>query len=147
MKRVFLDTNVFIIGAADAESPEAAILDWAGFGLSQSAAVEVVLSEALLNQITRVARRVQHKDWAGQILAQILRGMNLHFVVLDESAIRALVEEGVVPREDVEMYLTARDGRVDCFISANHKLVRALAEYTGAFVCYTPAEFVAEFLR
>lgn len=84
--RVFLDTNVYIIGAAIADSDEAAILNWAGFDGSKASEIEV------------------------------------------------------------EIFLAAREGEVDCFVSANRELVRAAAAETGAFVCLTPEEFVARFL-
>lgn len=55
--RVFLDTNVYIVGAAIAHSPEAAILVW----LSESK-TPVIVSKELIEQIARVARRLQGKD-------------------------------------------------------------------------------------
>ena len=58
-----------------------------------------------------------------------------------------LVESlGVIPREDVGVYLTAQEGKAQCFISANHELIRALALETGEFECLTPAEFVGKYL-
>lgn len=60
--RVFLDTNVYIIGAAIADSPEAIILSWAGFTGERSPAFEVLVSDTLFAQILRVARRLHDKD-------------------------------------------------------------------------------------
>jgi predicted nucleic acid-binding protein len=60
--RIFLDTNVYIIGAADSESYEAKILNWLGFDESQSAKVEVIISEELIEQILRVSKRLRNKD-------------------------------------------------------------------------------------
>jgi predicted nucleic acid-binding protein len=146
-QRVFFDTNIYIIGAATEDTPEAQILDWAGFGGDEAAReqrVEVILSEALVEQITHVARRLRHKDWAGEILAEIWQSMNVQFVVLDPDAVQKLEAEGAIPREDVTVFLSAKIGQADCFVSANHKLIRALAEQTGEFRGFTPAEFVME---
>lgn len=146
---IFLDTNVYVIGAAIDDSPEAQILDWAGFGGDQNEVdqrVAVILSDALTEQITRVARRLRHKDWAGEILSEIWHGMNVRFVVLDPDDVRKVEIQGEIPREDVTMYLSAKVGQADCFISANHKLIRALVARSGDFLCYTPTEFIEQFL-
>lgn len=146
-KRIFLDTNIYIIGAATEDTPEAQILDWAGFGgdeTERDQQVEVILSEALIEQITRVACRLQHKDWAGEILTAIWQSMNVRFIVLDPNEVQKLEAQGVIPREDVTVFLSAKAGAADCFVSANHKLIRALAERDGDFLCFTPKEFVAE---
>jgi len=60
-KCIFLDTNVYIIGAAMAESPEAKILDWAGFAGLRRSSVEIVVSNVLFEQIIRVAKRIGEK--------------------------------------------------------------------------------------
>ncbi len=146
---IFLDTNVYIVGAAIDESPEAKILNWVGFGADPTdieRRVEVILSDALIEQITRVARRIRGKDWSGEILAEIWQGMNVRFVVLDLEEVGQLESQGVIPREDVTVYLSAKVGRAAVFVSANHKLVRILAERLGDFLCCTPSEFVEQFL-
>ncbi len=146
---IFLDTNIYIIGAATDDSPEAKILDWAGFGADQTEIdqrVEVILSDALTDQISRVARRLRHKDWAGEILSEIWQSMNIRFVILDPDEVRNVEKQGAIPREDVTMYLSAKVGHADCFVSANHKLIRALVERSGEFLCYTPTEFIERFL-
>jgi hypothetical protein len=144
--RVFLDTNIYIVGAALESSPEAKILDWAGWG-GLPPQVEVVISDALLAQISRVARRVRNKDWAGELLTHIWRNMQIAFVLLDPAAVAAFEEQQVIPREDVTVYLSARIGRAECFISANHELVRVLTMQTSDFVCLTPDEFVSWYVR
>lgn len=149
-KRLFLDTNIYIIGAAIKDSTEAHLLHWAGFGRNdgkRDQLVEVVLSTALIEQIARVARRLQHKDWAGAILSELWQSMNIQFVMLDPNDVERVEAQGIIPREDVTVYLSAITGQADCFVSANHKLIRVLAEETGAFRCYTPEEFVATFIE
>jgi predicted nucleic acid-binding protein len=145
-RRLFLDTNVFIVGAAFEHSPEAAILDWAGFAPPHKADVVILVSDALFRQISRVAQRLQNKDWGGEIIGRIWRNMMVDFVLLDEDEVRLWETAGAVPREDVTVYLTALRGRADCFVSANHELVRMLAQQSGSFVCLTPAQFVETYL-
>ncbi len=145
--RLFLDTNIYIIGAALDDSPEARILNWAGFAGEPEQPVEIVVSDALFGQILRVAKRLQGKDWGGEILAYIWRGMNVDYVILDSDEIKILLADGVIPREDVDIYLTAKTGRVDCFVSANRELVQVLAAQTGAFECLSAPEFVAKYME
>lgn len=64
-ERIFLDTNVYIVGVADIESIEWRILQWLGFDGSQPAQAEVVVSAELIAQILRVGKRLYGKDWAG----------------------------------------------------------------------------------
>ena len=146
-RRLFLDTNVFIVGAAFADSHEAAILEWAGYGSRRGADVVILVSDALFQQISRVAQRLRHKDWAGEIIGRIWRDMTVDYVLLDEAEIERLEAQSIVPREDITVYLTAFNGRADCFVSANHELVRVLANQTGSFECLTPAIFVETYLK
>lgn len=67
--RVFLDTNVYIVGVADSSSAEWKILQWLGFEDRCPDAAEVVISADVIEQILRVAKRLRHKDWAGSIVA------------------------------------------------------------------------------
>jgi hypothetical protein len=144
--RVFLDTNGYIVGAAFPESAEAAILEWAGFDGTTPPAVEVVVSEALFEQIRAVARRVRGKDWAGEILMRLWRYMRIRFVIIDPAESTQLTQQGTIPREDVEIFLAARQGGADLFVSANRELVRAAAAQTGAFRCLSAEDFVAQYL-
>jgi predicted nucleic acid-binding protein len=145
-RRIFLDTNVFIAGAALDGSPEAQVLEWAGWG-GQPPQAEVVVSDALLKQIARVAHRLRHKDWAGELLTQTWRNMNVVFVLVDPVEVKRVEQQRVIPREDVTVYLSAKSGRAQYFGSANHELVRVLTAQTGDFVCLTPEEFVGDYIR
>ncbi|MFZ4662252.1 MAG: PIN domain-containing protein [Caldilineaceae bacterium] len=145
--RIFLDTNVYIIGAVDAKSAEARILHWLGFRQHRPDAPEVIVSEELLNQIRRVARRLKDKAWGGQILARIWQNFQIQYVLVDPDEIEQLAVSNTIPKEDVGVYLTARNGQADCFVSANHKLIRALIQRTGEFECLTPTEFVASYIN
>ena len=45
------------------------------------------------------------------------------------------------------VYLTAKIGQSQCFISANHKLIKVLVQQTGEFECLTPSEFFNKYLN
>ncbi|MCE7985900.1 MAG: hypothetical protein DYG89_32380 [Caldilinea sp. CFX5] len=144
--RIFLDTNVYIFGATDAKSPEFRILQWIGYEQRRPNAPEIIVSEELFEQIRRVARRLKNKEWGGQILARIWKNLQVQYVLVDPNEIEQLAATNTIPKEDVGVYLTARNGEVTCFVSANHKLIRALVQRTGEFECLTPAEFIASYI-
>ena len=146
-RRVFLDTNVYIVGAALPGSVEEAVLIWCGYDGSRNTDIEVVVSDALFRQIRGVARRLRGKDWAGEILMQIWRHMKVRFVVIDNEEAAQLRRSGEIPSEDAEIFMAAWAGNVDCFVSANRELVRAAAARTGAFACLAPKEFVERYLE
>lgn len=144
--RVFFDTNIYIIGVADPDSDERRILQWAGFEKQEQSSVEVVVSEELIEQILRVAKRLKNKDWGGEVLGRIWQNLNVCYAILDADEFSRVEALGVIPREDVGVYLTAKTGKAQCFVSANHKLIGALAKQTGEFECLTPEEFVKKYL-
>lgn len=144
--RVFLDTNVYIIGFTDETSPEARILQWTGIAQDDSERVEVIVSTELFDEIRRVGKRLFDKDWVGAALAFIWHRMELHYVVINGEELRSIIATGLIPREDAEVYCTARTGQAHYFVSANHKLVAALVEHTGDFACLTPQQFVNKYL-
>ncbi|KAM3090715.1 hypothetical protein ACKFKF_34375 [Phormidesmis sp. 146-12] len=146
LDRVFLDTNVYIIGAIDSQSYEAQVLDWLGFGESQSTAIKVIVSEELTDQISRVSKRLRNKDWGGELLSRIWQNLNVRYVLLNLQDFNKLEAMEIIPREDIGVYLTAKEGQAQCFVSSNHKLVRALASSTGEFECLTPEEFVRKYI-
>ena len=145
--RLFFDTNVYIVGAADRQSDEGLILDWVGFWQKTSSDVEVIISEELLEQISRVAKRLLNKDWAGELIGRIWQNLNVHYVFLDNQAFAVLEEQAIIPREDIGVYLTAQAGQAQCFVSANHGLIRSLVQDTQEFTCLKPAEFVKEYIE
>lgn len=54
--------------------------------------------------------------------------------------------DGMVPREDIDIYRTALNGEAECFVSSNHELIRVLAKQSGVFECLMPADFVEKYL-
>lgn len=57
-----------------------------------------------------------------------------------------LQTSGELPSEDIGVYLTARTGKANCFVSANYKLIATLVAQTQEFECLTPKEFVNKYL-
>jgi len=146
--RIFLDTNVFIIGAALPDSPEAQILRWAGFGMLQPGPVEVVVSQELFEQILRVGQRLKGKDWGSEIVGRIWHDdMTFVYVLIAPHESDAIQKAGRIPREDIGIYLTAHNGQAQCFVSSNHELMRALTGESGEFECLSPQTFVDQYLR
>ena len=144
--RIFLDTNVFIIGAALPDSPEAKILVWAGFGRPQPGPVEVVVSHELFEQILRVGRRLKGKDWGSEIVGRIWHDMTFVYVIIAPHEYEAVLKSGRIPREDIGIYLTAHNGQAQCFVSSNHELIRSLAGESREFECLSPQTFVDQYL-
>ncbi|MEL6900245.1 MAG: hypothetical protein AAFP07_04775 [Cyanobacteria bacterium J06606_4] len=144
--RIFLDTNIYIVGAADSQSDESLILEWIGYWKDTPRNAEVVISQELLEQISRVAKRLRNKDWGGEIIGQIWNNLDIHYVSIDAGAFEKLEAESIIPREDIGVYLTAKAGIADCFVSANHKLIRSLVQDTKEFECLTPAIFFRKYI-
>ncbi|PZO09337.1 MAG: hypothetical protein DCF25_21815 [Leptolyngbya foveolarum] len=144
--RIFLDTNVYIVGAANTESIEWQILTWLGFDGSQPAEAEVIVSAELIEQILRVAKRLKTKDWAGSIVSRMWQNLNLRYVLVDDQEYSQLAALGWLPREDIGIYLAAKQGSADCLISSNHGLIRAVVTETKEFVCLTPQNFAEQYL-
>jgi predicted nucleic acid-binding protein len=146
-KRIFLDTNIFIIGTFNKTSNEYKILEWLGFYGTQNTLVEVVISEELLDQISRVAKRLKNKDVSGEILNRIWGNLNVYHVYLNKLDYIEVDALGKIPREDISMYLTAKTGNAKYFISKNRGLIRALVLETGEFECYFPEDFMDKFME
>jgi hypothetical protein len=80
MKRIFLDTNIYIIGQLQPNSSEEIILSWLGFYQPlKSSELKVIISQELINQILRVSKRIQGKDWGSKIVDQIWLGLQLDY--------------------------------------------------------------------
>jgi predicted nucleic acid-binding protein len=144
--RVFLDTNVYIIGAAFEYTDEAKILHWLGYGEEITPFVEVIVSQDLFQQILRVGRRVKNKDWGAKIVGRLWNDLNLVYVLVQQEDVEEVFRKGEIPREDITVYLAARNGQAQCFISSNHVLIRALCQQTGEFECLKPQAFAKKYL-
>lgn len=144
-KRIFLDTNVYIIGSSEVSSPEKKILDWLGFNDPSLTNTKVIVSNELVEQISRVAKRLKNKDWSGELLNRIWHNLNVIYVQIDPKDIATISSIGLIPQEDIGVYLTAITGQADCFISANYGLIRALVAETGEFEGLTPEQFITKY--
>ncbi|QYX34289.1 hypothetical protein K2F26_18745 [Sphaerospermopsis torques-reginae ITEP-024] len=143
-QRLFLDTNIYIIGVANQNSYERKILESVGF--LEPSSVGIIISEELLEQILRVSKRLYGKDWGSQIIARIWQQLQLIYVNFTSEEWLKIEELGLIPREDIGVYLTASKGETQCFVSANYKLIRCLVQETKEFECLTPPEFVNKYL-
>jgi hypothetical protein len=146
LRRIFLDTNIFIIGDADKQSPESLILE--AFGYRDKPIlldVEIILSEELVDQIRRVSKYLYGKERAGAIISGIWKWLNIHYVPStidwnDEKS--TLIDSKIIPSEDIEIYLSAKYGAAQCFVSGNRKLIHAIAD----FECLTAENFINRYL-
>lgn len=147
MKKIFLDTNVYIIGQLKPDSQEEIILQWLGFFNSiKQSEIKIIISKELINQILRVSKRVKGKDWGSKIVDQIWQNLNCLFIPeTDEMKVKAnkLLDNQLIPREDIYIYLTALLGEADCFISGNRELIKAIAD----FECLTPNDFISKYIK
>lgn len=147
LKRLCLDTNIYVLGVQETDSEEYQILSAIGFYGDKKRLIdaEIVLSAELIDQIRRVVKYLSGKDDAGLVLGQLWANLNIYYVTPDEKW-RTLLEEITalknIPTEDIEIFLTASLGNTDCFVSGNRELVRAIAD----FECLTPAEFVKKYI-
>lgn len=148
LKRICLDTNVYIIGTQDPNSYEAQILRAIGYyGKEQiQLETEIILSPELIDQIRRVGKYLWNKDRSGFVLGIIWSRLNIYYVAPDEqwrNLLEELVSSGTIPNEDLEVFLTAFLGNTNCFISSNRELIQAIAN----FECLTPQGFVNKYLK
>ena len=143
--KIFLDTNVYIIGYLQSESPERFILEWVGLYGNQPQA-KIIVSQELIDQILRVGKRLQNKDWAAKLVAQIWQNLDFLFIIETEKIKleeQKLLAQKVIPREDVMIYLTAQSGEADYFISGNRELIRAIAD----FECLDSEDFINKVIK
>lgn len=140
--RLLLDTNVFILGFLDFGSPEGRIL----LALVNRPDITLILSDELVTQIQRVARRTGNKDWAGYLLNRIWQDYAIVYVLIPPDEKRALESQTDIPREDAGIYLTALLGQAECLISSNHEFVRQAASRQRLFECLNPEEFLHKYL-
>jgi hypothetical protein len=103
--RIFLDTNIYIIGQLMPMSSEEKILTELGFyKTSYPLGIEVIISQDLLNQILRVGKRLQGKDWASKLVDQIWCNLNCLFIPETfEMQVEGqkILEANFIPSEDI----------------------------------------------
>jgi len=144
-KSVFLDTNIYILGALDLNSDESKILSLLVSDKNSDEQTRVIFSQELIDQILRVGKRLQNKDWSSGLLIKLWQQLKVDFIFVEDQDIQAIADAGIIPREDAGVYLTAKQGKAKCFVSRNYKLIRALVEQTEEFECFTPSEFLQKY--
>jgi predicted nucleic acid-binding protein len=144
---IFLDTNIFILGALDLESDECKILSLLESDRNSDQQTKVIFSQELIDQILRVGKRLQNKDWSSGLLARLWQQLQIDFIFVEDQDIQSIADAGIIPREDAGVYLTAKQGKAQCFVSRNYKLIRALVEQTEEFECLTPREFLQKYAQ
>ena len=140
-RRLLLDTNVFIIGYLDLDSPEAKLLE----GIA-SLDIILIFSNDLEEQIRRVGRRLLNKDWVGQILFRIWHDYQIEYIQITPVELDHLDKVADIPREDVGIYLTAIRGQAQCFISANRQLLKDASAKQNLFECLRAEDFLVKYL-
>ncbi|MDB9420659.1 PIN domain-containing protein [Microcystis aeruginosa CS-563/04] len=147
MRRIFLDTNIYIIGQLKPLSPQERILTWLGYYTpNNQSSIKVIISQELINQILRVGKRLQGKDWAAKIVDQIWQNINCLFIpetIEMKAEASQIIAEKLLPSEDVFIYLTAKYGAAEIFLSENRELIKIIAD----FDYLTSEEFLDKYLR
>ena len=147
LKRLFLDTNIYIIGTQDIDSDEAKILYAIGYYGREHSQIDaqIIFSAELIEQIRRVGKYLWNKDKAGLVLSFIFTRLDLYYITPNTEWYQLLTElrlRGNIPLEDVGIFLTAKYGEADCFVSGNRELIKAITD----FECLTPESFVKKYL-
>jgi len=146
LRRIFLDTNIFIIGDADKRSLESMILESLGYRNKLTILnAEVILSDELIDQIRRVSKYLYGKDQAGAIISNIWQWLNIHYLPSTTDWHQGklnLINSKLIPSEDIEIYLSAKYGEANCFVSGNRKLIQAIAD----FECLDSKSFIKQYL-
>ena len=142
VRRVTLDTNIFIDGFADIRrginSAEASVLKY----LVRKEIV-LVFSDVLEEQILRVAKRIVNKDYAGLLRYFIWESFNIDYISVPEHR-EVIGKYEDIPGKDLLIFLTALCGNADYLVSNNREFIRE-AVNKGEFKCLTPEEFILEF--
>lgn len=144
-KSIFLDTNIYILGALDLDSDESKILSLLISAENSNWQTRVIFSQELIDQILRVGKRLQNKDWSSGLLTRLWQQLQVDFIFVEDQDIQVIANAGIIPREDAGIYLTAKQGKTQCFVSRNYKLIRALVQQTEEFECLTPSEFLQKY--
>ena len=75
---------------------------------------KVIFSQELIDQILRVGKRLQNKDWSSSLLARLWQQLQIDFIFVADQDIQAIADAGIIPREDAGVYLTAKQGKAQC---------------------------------
>jgi len=112
LQRIFLDTNIFIVGDADKQSLESLVLEALGYRNKPTILnSEIIVSEELIDQIRRVSKYLYGKDQAGAIIANIWQWLNIYYLPSTTNWHQEklnLIDGNIIPSEDIEIYATSQ---------------------------------------
>ncbi len=137
--RVLVDTNVFVIAAIDfateQHSDEKVIIEHL---LDRK--MEIIYTVPMLEEYSRVAKRLEDKEFGSWLRYLVISAMESYFVNVDECQEIAKRFEGKIPREDLLHFVACVVGNADYLVSMNREFLKK-AENKG-FQCVTPKEFL-----
>ena len=143
--KTFVDTNVYIIGELFPSSPEEKLLENLGLnGSTPLINTQILIAQELINQVLRVGKRVKNKDWASQLVDKIWYDLDCLFVLETDkmkAEVQQILDDKIIPCEDIFIYLTAKYGEADCFVSVNRELIKSIAD----FECLTVEDFLEKY--
>ncbi len=95
-----------------------------------------------MEEYSRVAKRVENKEFGSWLRYLVLSAMDSYFVNVDECEEVARRFEGKIPREDLLHFVACVVGDCDYLISMNREFLKQ-AQNKG-FECVTPKEFLKQ---
>ena len=137
--RVLVDTNVLVKAAIDFATEQNSneqriielLLDWK---------MEIIYTVPILEEYSRVAKRLENKEFGSWLRYLVISAMDSYFVNVDECKELVRRFETKVPREDLLHFVACIVGNADYLISLNREFLKK-AENKG-FHCVTPKEFL-----
>jgi len=107
--RIVLDTHIFITETFDKK---------------YNKKIKLILSNEIVKQINRVAKRLRNKDFAGLLQYQIWSEFDIEFV--SDGLCEKLKKKykGKVPRKDLGIFVTAVGGKTDYLVSDNREFIK-----------------------
>lgn len=140
MRRLVLDTNIFIIGfielSAGKETPETRILKDLLYKEKT-----LLLSPELEEQILRVILRIKNKDFAGLIRHMLWSDYKIEPVNIKGKEYPRKFKE-FIPRKDLDIFLTAYIGDANALVTNDIEFLKKAKECFPKFHCFTAEEFV-----
>jgi len=140
--RILLDTNIFIFGFLNTDSPEAKLLTL----LETIPELTLIFSNDLEQQIRRVGKRLQNSDWVGLMLHYIWSTFRVEYIYVSSIEMNEVETISDIPREDIGIYLTALRGKADYLISANRELLKEAALKQNKFRCLNAEAFLEKYV-
>ena len=140
-KEVFIDTNVFVIGALDLyknrQSEQVDIIM-----LVKNSALKMVVNLKLLEEFFRLGERLLGKDFGGWVRFLLFTDLKPRIVLKDEYEHLLARHRSELPKEDLEHYACIKSQDI-CLISENREFIRK----SRGIESYTCSEFLDKLKR